>query len=84
MKGPILDASIAISNQLVSVAGWFEDRGHPNAHRRIIAARSRFDRGMCKALLGHPRIVYGPTCDICLDCLSIVDEHFNGRGRGTE
>ena len=77
----IHDASIAISNGLVDVAGWLEDHGHQRGSDRVIGFRSGFDRVACKLVLGHPRIMYGPMRDICLDCLTVVDEHPNGRGR---
>lgn len=70
-----------ISNGLVTLAAWLEGRGHPTAHDRVIAVRWRFDRMACRVVLGHPHIVYGSMRDICLDCLSIIDEHPNGRGR---
>ena len=31
--------------------------------------------------LGHSWVMYGARRDICLDCLTIVDEHPQGRGR---
>jgi len=63
----LLGASIAISNALCDLAG--------------IRLRSCFDKWSCRLLLGHPRIVFGSMRDICLDCLTVVDEHPNGRGR---
>lgn len=78
---PLLGPSITISNALCHLAGTLEDRGHPIAGKRVIRLRSAFDKWACRLLLGHPRIVYGEMRDICLDCLSIVDEHPNGRGR---
>lgn len=72
---------IALSNRLVDLGAWFEDRDHDAAARRVFAFRGAMDRWVCRAFLGHPRIVYGPMRDICLDCLAIIDEHPNGRGR---
>ena len=80
MSNPFLGPSIAISNGLCNLAAFFEERGHPVAGGRVIRLRSAFDKGTCR-VLGHRRIVYGLMRDICLDCLTIVDEHPNGRGR---
>ena len=77
----LLGPSVAISNALCDLAGTLEDHGHPNAGKRVIRLRSSLDKWACLLLLGHPRIVYGAMRDICLDCLTIVDEHPNGRGR---
>ncbi len=83
MTNWLLDIRVAISNGLCSLAIWADERGHPAADRRIIRFRSALDRLVCR-LMGHPRIVYGTTRDICLDCLTIVDEHPAGRGRKAE
>ena len=40
----------------------------------------RFARLWC-LVFGHDRVIYGASRDICLDCLTIIDEHPNGRGR---
>lgn len=77
----ILDASIAVGNGLCDLAAVLEDHGHPAAGKRVIRIRAAYDKAACRLLLGHPRVIHGPVCDICLDCLSILDEHPNGRGR---
>jgi len=81
MRSRLLDVSIAVSNALCDLGSVLEDRGHALAGKRVIRLRSTFAKWSCRLLLGHPRIVFGPMCDICLDCLSIIDEHPNGRGR---
>jgi len=73
-----LNARIALSNGLCHVAMWFEDREHSSTCDRVQRARHVIDKSWC-GLLGHPRLIYGPMRDICLDCLSIVDEHPEGR-----
>lgn len=77
-----LRLTVAISNALCELAGRLGERGHDRADAQVIRLRAWLDRTFCR-LAGHPRIVYGPVRDICLDCLSIVDEHPNGRGRPT-
>lgn len=79
----LLRVTIPVSNALCDLAGALEDHGHEVAGERVIWLRSTFDRFMC-GLTGHPRIVYGAMRDICLDCLTVVDEHPNGRGRESE
>ena len=79
MKGLLLDTRIAFSNRLCDLQVWLEERQHPAASRRVQRFRCWLDRAWCR-LLGHPRIIYGPMRDICLDCLTIVDEHPDGRG----
>ena len=78
----LLDVSITVSNAICDLAGSLEDRGHAAAGKRVIRFRSALDKWACRLLLGHPRVIYGAVSDICLDCLSIIDEHPNGRGRG--
>lgn len=77
----LLGLSITISNVLCDWAGTLEDHGHSLASERVTRFRSTFSKWSCRLLLGHPRVIYGPMGDICLDCLSIVDEHPSGRGR---
>ena len=81
---PLLGPSITISNALCDLSGALENRGHPAAGKRVIRFRSAFDRWSCRWLLGQPRVIYGAVRDICLDCLTVVDEHPNGRGRGAK
>lgn len=77
----LLGPSIAVSNALCDLAGALEDRGHPVAGKRVTRFRSILSKWSCRLLLGHPRVVFGAARDICLDCLTIVDEHPTGRGR---
>lgn len=44
---------------------------------QIKGKRNAIKRMLCS----HTRIVYGPFRDICIDCLAVIDEHSNGRGR---
>jgi hypothetical protein len=37
-----------------------------------------------RMLCAHKNVGYGPMRDICYDCLAILDEHSNGRGRPAE
>jgi len=76
----LLRMRITVSNRLCDLALWFEDRGRPTTASRVDRARHAIDRSMCR-VAGHPRVIFGAMRDICLDCLTVVDEHPNGRGR---
>lgn len=71
---------IRAHNGLLTLADWLEERGHNRATQRVLTFRRRMSATEC-AIFGHT-LVFGPSRDICLDCLTIVDEHPNGRGRG--
>jgi hypothetical protein len=80
MAALALRLRVRLSNALCSASISLEDRGHLVASERVGRLRSAIDTWTCR-LLGHPRVVYGPVRDICIDCLTIVDEHPQGRGR---
>lgn len=72
--------SAAVSNGLLDVSVWFTDRGYEGIGARVLRFRGAMDRWFCR-VTGHTTIIYGVARDICLGCLTIVDEHPNGRGR---
>ena len=81
LRAALLGVHVSTSNALCDLSAWAGGRGHNRASARILGFRHALDVWSCRLVLGHPRVLRGAMRDICLDCLAIVDEHPNGRGR---